>query len=132
MLPGAFPDTPKVQVKDSPDTVSVDTGAIHVEVSKSPLRVAFLDRSGHVISEDHPTHPVSYSGREFRVWKSMPIDEHYFGLGDKTGPLDHRDLAFTMWNMDMFGWQESTDPLVQGHSLFSRRAQWRGLRHFPR
>jgi alpha-glucosidase len=118
VLPGAFPDAPKAQVKDSPDAVVVDTGAIQVRVSKSPLRVAFLDRSGQVISEDHPTHPVSYNGSEFRVWKSMPIDEHYFGLGDKTGPLDHRDLAFTMWNMDMFGWQESTDPLYKDIPFF--------------
>lgn len=43
----------------------------------------------------------------------MPEDEHYFGLGDKTGPMDHRDLAFTMWNTDAFGWQESTDPLYK-------------------
>ena len=43
----------------------------------------------------------------------MPEDEHYFGLGDKSGPLDHRNLAFTMWNMDMYGWQESTDPLYK-------------------
>jgi alpha-glucosidase len=48
----------------------------------------------------------------------MPDDEHYFGLGDKTGPLDHRDLAFTNWNSDMFGWQESTDPLYKTIPFF--------------
>src|SRR5213078_1405214 len=40
------------------------------------------------------------------------------GLGDKTGPLDHRDLAFTNWNSDMFGWQESTDPLYKTIPFF--------------
>jgi alpha-glucosidase len=118
VLPGAFPDTTKVQTKDSAEAVAVDTGAIQVRISKSPLRVVFLDRDGQVIAEDHPTRPVSFNGPEFRVWKSMPIDEHYFGLGDKTGPLDHRDLAFTMWNTDMFGWQESTDPLYKDLPFF--------------
>ena len=48
----------------------------------------------------------------------MPEDEHYYGLGDKTGPLDHRNLAFTMWNTDAFGWQESTDPLYKSIPFF--------------
>jgi len=54
-----------------------------------------------------------FDGGGFKIWKTMPEDEHYFGLGDKTGPMDHRDLAFTMWNTDAFGWQESTDTLYK-------------------
>jgi len=118
VLPGAFPDKAKVQIRDSADAATLDTGTIQVHISKSPLRVVFLGSDGQVIAEDHPTRPVSFNVSEFRVWKSIPIDEHYFGLGDKTGPLDHRDLAFTMWNMDMFGWQESTDPLYKDLPFF--------------
>ena len=43
----------------------------------------------------------------------MPADEHYFGLGDKTGAFDHREAAFRLWNTDAYGWQESTDPLYK-------------------
>jgi alpha-glucosidase len=43
----------------------------------------------------------------------MPVDEHYFGLGDKTGGLDRRGQAFRMWNTDAYGWQESTDPIYK-------------------
>ncbi len=118
VLPGAFSEKTKIQVKDSSEAIAIDTGTMQVRISKSPLRVAFLDQSGQVISQDDPNHPTSFNGAEFKVWKSMPIDEHYFGLGDKTGPLDHRDLAFTMWNTDMFGWQESTDPLYKDIPFF--------------
>jgi alpha-glucosidase len=118
VLPDPFPNAAKVDLKDSAGQVDLDTGAIRLRISKSPLRVAFLDGSGEVVAEDHPSHPVLFNGSEFRIWKSMPEDEHYFGLGDKTGPLDHRDLAFTMWNMDMFGWQESTDPLYKDLPFF--------------
>jgi len=31
----------------------------------------------------------------------------------RRGPMDHRDLAFTVWKTDAFGWQESTDPLYE-------------------
>jgi len=36
----------------------------------------------------------------------------------RPAPLDHRDLAFTMWNTDAFGWQESTDPLYKSIPFF--------------
>ena len=52
-------------------------------------------------------------GTGFRVTKVSPPGEHYFGLGDKPGPLDRRNMAFTMWNTDAFGWQESTDPIYK-------------------
>jgi alpha-glucosidase len=114
VLPDAFSgDTPNLQVRDSANDLSLNTGSLIVRIYKSPLRVAFLSAAGDVISEDQPTSPPAFQGSEFKVWKAMPEDEHYFGLGDKSGPMDHRDLAFTMWNTDIFGWQESTDPLYK-------------------
>lgn len=104
---------PTVQVSNKADAAEFSTGALQVRVAKSPLRVIFLDAKGQVILQDDPKHPVSWAGTEFRVWKSMPEDEHYFALGDKAGPLDHRNLAFTNWNTDAYGYQESTDPLYK-------------------
>ncbi len=118
VVPNAFPDGAKVQIRDSADAVLVDTGSVQAKISKSPMRVAFLDANGKVISEDRPNYPVSFNGESFRVWKSMPLEEHYFGLGDKMGPLDRRDLSFSLWNMDMFGYQESTDPIYKSIPFF--------------
>jgi alpha-glucosidase len=123
VLSHAFGDPPKVDVKDSEDAVVMSTSGLQVRITKSPFGVAFADADGNAISEDRPGYPVSFNGTAFKVWKSMPVDEHYFGLGDKTGPLDHRNLAFTMWNTDMFGWQESTDPLYKDIPFFL------GVRH---
>jgi alpha-glucosidase len=114
VLPNAFSgDAPKLQLRDSANDLSLNTGSLIVRIYKSPLRIAFLSAAGDVISEDQPASPPAFQGSEFKVWKAMPEDEHYFGLGDKSGPMDHRDLAFTMWNTDIFGWQESTDPLYK-------------------
>jgi len=117
VLPNAFSQSRKVQVEQLQNSILISTGAMQVRIFKSPLRIVFVDPSGQVISQDQPGYPVSFDGDAFRVWKSMQEDEHYFGLGDKTGPLDHRNLAFTMWNTDAFGWQESTDPLYKSIPL---------------
>src|SRR5258708_4715590 len=114
VLPKAFEGSAlKLQVADSASDLSLRTGSLTVRISKSPLRIAFLDAAGTLISEDQPSSPPLFDVAAFKVWKTMPEDEHYFGLGDKSGPMDHRNRAFTMWNTDIFGWQESTDPLYK-------------------
>ena len=112
-----FP-SPSVRVQDAPQVVELTTGELRVRIEKSPLRIVFLNPKGEVILQENKQHPVAFSGPEFRVWESMPADEHYFGLGDKAGPLDHRNQAFTMWNTDAYGWQESTDPLYKSIPFF--------------
>jgi alpha-glucosidase len=113
VLPNAFARPTNVHVQETASEVTVDAGAVKVKIMRSPLRLVFSDSAGKVISQDKPHYPASFNDAAFRVWKSMPEDEHYFGLGDKAGPLDHRNISFTMWNTDAFGWQESTDPLYK-------------------
>ncbi|PYV13982.1 MAG: alpha-glucosidase, partial [Acidobacteria bacterium] len=71
-----------------------------------------------MLAEDDARHPIAFNGSEFRVWKTMPEDEHYYGLGDKAGPVDHRGFSYTMWNTDAYGWEEGTDPLYKDIPFF--------------
>ena len=48
----------------------------------------------------------------------MPTDEHYFGLGDKTGAARSSRRGISLWNTDAYGWQESTDPLYKSIPFF--------------
>ncbi|HKW18481.1 MAG TPA: glycoside hydrolase family 31 protein [Terriglobales bacterium] len=118
VLPNSFENPPVLKTSEASDSVAVDTGAMVIDISKSPLRIQFLDRTGKAISQDATNLPVVFSGQSFRVQKQMPEDEHYFGLGDKTGPLDRRGMAVSLWNTDAFGWQESTDPLYKSIPFF--------------
>ena len=116
ILPESLPKAPAVRVVDSPQSLvfSIASGAVRVE--KAPLRIQFLDEAGKLLQAD--SRPMAFSGTAFRVWKHMPEDEHYYGLGDKAGPIDRRGEAFTMWNTDTYGWQESTDPLYKTIPFF--------------
>ena len=116
VLPEAVNSPPAVQVSDSSRAIEFSTVGGKVRVEKSPLRIVFLDSAGKVLLAD--ARPMAYSGASFRVWKSMPQDEHYYGLGDKAGPLDRRGHAYGMWNTDAYGWQESTDPLYKDIPFF--------------
>ena len=93
VLSNAFPENPKLRVRNSSDSIELRTEAVTIQIQKSPLRIAFRDSTGKILSEERREDPAAFNGTAFRVWKSMPEDEHYFGLGDKSGPLDHRELA---------------------------------------
>jgi len=114
----AHPATPQVTRSETPDYYELRTTSLTVRISKSAFAVTVLDSTGHVLSQDASGFAPSFHGQEFRVWKTMPGDENYFGLGDKPTSIDHRNQAFTMWNTDAFGWQESTDPLYKSIPFF--------------
>ena len=74
------------------------------------------DLAGNILQQD--ARPLRFDGDAFRICKNMPLDEHYFGLGDKTGPLDRRNEAFSLWNTDAYRFQESTDPIYKSIPYF--------------
>src|SRR5215813_270517 len=108
---GAQPASAKPQVREAPDRIELSTGSLQVRVDRRDSTISFLASDGTQISRDAAA--IAWQGEAFTVTKSMPEDEHYYGLGDKAGPLDHRNQSFTMWNTDAYGWQESTDPLYK-------------------
>ncbi|HEV2711208.1 MAG TPA: TIM-barrel domain-containing protein [Edaphobacter sp.] len=103
-----------------PDTNSDHYGfrthSLLVEVDRKTLRLTVRDLAGNILQQD--AQPVRFSDASFRIYKTMPLDEHYFGLGDKTGPLDRREQAFSLWNTDAYRFQESTDPLYKSIPFF--------------
>jgi alpha-glucosidase len=112
------PEAPAVSIEEGTKEVRMTAGDITVAVNKNPLLIKFLGPAGAPILEDQPSLPMAWDGENIRVWKRMPLDENYFGLGDKAGHMNRRNRSFTMWNTDEFGWQESSDPLYKDIPFF--------------
>ena len=98
--------------------VTIRTLKLEVRAHLSPFRLAFYDRDGELISKDDDDLGTAWDGARVRTWKWMPEDEHYFGLGEKPGPLDKRGRSYVMWNTDAYGWDEATDPLYESIPFF--------------
>ncbi|WP_158942470.1 glycoside hydrolase family 31 protein [Granulicella sp. S190] len=97
-------------------TVGFHTKLLKVLIDRSTLSMTISDQSGRFLLQDAA--PIEFYDDRFRVYKRMPGQEHYFGLGDKTGPLDRRGGAYEMWNTDQYRFQESTDPLYKAIPFF--------------
>ena len=100
----------------SAGAIGFRTRSLSVEVDPKTLRLTVRDLAGNIVQQD--AQPIYYDGAAFRVYKTMPLDEHYYGLGDRTGPLDRRDESFTLWNTDAYRFQESTDPIYKAIPFF--------------
>jgi alpha-glucosidase len=100
------------------------TKALRVTVDDH-LLLTVTDLQGNVLQKDAA--PVLWDGQRFTVSKQRSFSDHFFGLGDKPGPLDRGGQAFTMWNTDAFGWQESTDPIYKTVPFFLDIKQGRTL-----
>jgi alpha-glucosidase len=121
--------THRVNVTPQNDEASVGfrTSALLVKIDRRSLRLAISDLQGHVLQSDAAGWPLDFHGSSYRIYKHMPETEHYFGLGDKAGPLDRRNQCFSLWNTDYFGFQESDDPIYKSIPFFLTLNEGRSL-----
>ena len=112
------PQPPAVKIDDAKDELRMTVGDVLVRVAKSPLLISFSDNSANTLLADEASLPMAWNGDHIQVWKNLPSDENFYGLGDKAGPMNRRGRAFANWNTDEFGWQESSDPLYKTIPFF--------------
>jgi alpha-glucosidase len=99
-----------IEVNDKGGTTELRTAALIVTIDDTTLAITIADLNGKTILADAGGRALQFDNGGFRVRKAMPNDQHFFGVGDKTGPLDRRGGAFTFWNTDAFGYSPATDP----------------------
>jgi alpha-glucosidase len=122
--------TAEVTPENTPDAFGFHTKTLRVRVERATLRLTITDLQGNVLQEDAAGRPLESHGNEFRLYKKMPADEHYFGLGDKVGSLDRRGQSFRLWNTDAFRFQESTDPIYKSIPFFLTMRAGRSMGFF--
>ena len=112
------------QVPVVPQKDGFQTKSLRVTISPD-LRIELKDLSGNVLQQD--AEPVQWDGTRFRIYKKKDPNDHFFGLGDKPGPLDRAGQSYVMWSSDSYGWQESTDPIYKSIPFFIEFRSGRAL-----
>lgn len=95
----------------------ISTPLLQAHVNPATGRLRIEDAGGHALFAESDA-PVSRDGARFTLRANLAIDEHIFGLGDKTGPLDRRGQSFATWNTDSFGFGTATDPIYKSIPFF--------------
>jgi alpha-glucosidase len=116
VLPEAREQSVEVTPVDEALSVGFRTAALDVRIERNPLRLVVRDLNGDVVCADAAP-AIEFPRKGFAVYKEMPRDEHFYGLGDKTGSFDRRNQAYTLWNTDT-GITESVDPIYKSIPFF--------------
>src|ERR1700741_102576 len=118
--------TPRWNLNESPDLITLSTEEVEVVVQRSPLLIEFRDARTHeVINSDEQ--PMAYDGQGrlagmmfdpkagmfVAASKKLGFHEHFYGLGEKAARLDKRRSSFVNWNSDTPGYAEGRDPIYQ-------------------
>lgn len=108
-----------VRVERRGDLAIHETSELRLEIGPGTLRA--LDRDGAVLLEDRPGALEEGAGRR-TLRRPIAPGERFYGLGEKTGPLDRRGRALVMWNTDCYdpalgGYRAGSDPLYQSIPL---------------
>ncbi len=106
---------PQFALREHDGVVSIGTDELTVRVELEPFRLSW-SHGDTLFAEDRPSQPYARSERSGAIRHAMARreDDQYFGLGDKTGPLDKHGRRLRTLALDALGYDgETSDPLYK-------------------
>lgn len=107
---------PGLRLENTPGGLRLHSDALALDARLGDLRLEWQLPSGEVFAADVPAHAYTYdrAGRAVFHHLARRDGEHYYGFGEKAGPLDKAGMRLRMCNVDAFGYDaERTDPLYK-------------------
>lgn len=107
-----------INVEENPSNFEIFTGDLRVMVHKKPFKLQIFDRYQRLVLGDMAGEAYVSEGTKTETRKVLRQEEQFFGLGEKTGPLNRRGRSFTMWNSDKPCYSDTEDPLYKSIPFF--------------
>lgn len=107
-----------ITLNESTANYEIFTADLRVIITKSPFKIQIFNKYQKMILGDTDERSYVMDGTEIKTTKILRQDEHFFGLGEKTGALDRRGKSYTMWNSDKPCYSEKEDPLYKSIPFF--------------
>jgi len=107
-----------IKVEEQAQSYEIFTGKLRVRVNKHPMRLQIFDKYQKLLLADYKDMGHVIEGTSTAAFKALRSDEHFFGLGEKAGPLDRRGRSYKMWNSDKPCYGVNEDPLYKSIPFF--------------
>lgn len=107
-----------VDVKEEISAYEIFTASLRIRVEKSPFKLQIFDKYQKLLFSDYNDRGFVKQGTKITAYKNLRGDEHFFGLGEKTGPLSRRGRSYKMWNSDQPCYGVNEDPLYKSIPFF--------------
>ena len=116
---------PAAQVRTLNGEVTLKTAGLSLRLRPDPLALHWQDAQGRPLLNDRETSAYFTSSRTGAVRHYLARDrtERYYGLGDKTGPLNLHGRRLRTLGLDALGYDpQSGDPLYKHWPFVMTRA----------
>jgi alpha-glucosidase len=123
-----FASTP-FDVATDASGVRLSLGRLTADVALDPFGIAW-SQDGQRFAQDRTTYAYAFSERDAMVhhFAVRDLTDQYFGLGDKTGPLDKHGRRLRTLAFDALGYDaERSDPLYKHWPFLIARSSLSGI-----
>lgn len=108
----------EINVNEEPACYELFTAKLRIRVNKSPMQLQIFDKWQKLIFSDFKDKGHISDSGTVKAYKILRGDEQFFGLGEKTGPLNRRGRSYKMWNSDRPCYSVTEDPLAKSIPFF--------------
>ena len=111
-------DWPPVEFKvtETEKSIFLKTKSVTLKVDKKPFRLSFYNKQNNLLLKENKG--IEFEENEIFDSFYLRENEHFFGFGEKTEPLDKRGKQLVMWNTDIPGYGPTADPLYKTIPFF--------------
>lgn len=107
-----------IEVKEEVSAYELFTASLRIRVNKSPFKLQVFDKYQKLLFSDYNEKGFVKQGSRLASYKTLRSDEQFFGLGEKSGPLNRRGRSYKMWNSDQPCYGVNEDPLYKSIPFF--------------
>lgn len=107
-----------IHVEEQAQSYEIFTSKLRIRVNKNPFRLQLFDKYQKLLLGDFKNKGLLSDSDRIISYKSLRFDEQFFGLGEKSGPLNKRGRSYKMWNSDKPCYGPIEDPLYKSIPFF--------------
>jgi len=111
-------DIGEINVNEEPSAYEIFTSKLRIRLNKNPMQLQIFDKWQKLIFSDFKEKGHVANSKAVKAYKVLRSDEQFFGLGEKTGPLNRRGRNYKMWNSDRPCYSVTEDPIAKSIPFF--------------
>jgi alpha-glucosidase len=113
-----------LHVEEQPQAYEIFTGSLRIRMNKSLFQLQVFDKYQKLLLGDYKDQGYMNDSAKVLTYKTLRDDEQFFGLGEKSGPLNKRGRVYKMWNSDKPCYSPTEDPLYKSIPFFMSSYQY--------
>lgn len=117
LRPNLAQETLNIELKENDTFIELSSTQIRCQINKADASIHFFDyENNSILQQSAPyteRNSILKGTDQIKISFHNHTDDHYFGLGDKSGTLNLQHQQFENWNTDAFAYTAEKDPLYR-------------------